>query len=252
MTTIRSLDPSVDVSQFFATPQQSQTKNRSLWDQLKPGATPYPVAPPSTIHTFAPIRSNISEVARLLVIGSSHYDDQVPKFNPGETQAKILLAMFSTPADVQAPHNTVQFLQPNIDWFDAATDHERLALNQLHRYGHEKAALRLNTLIEDCAEDNENLLPESVESLTNFFLINKPQYPGPGIFCDDKGVLNIQWSIPPKSNPDTNSPGLLILDFISEYEVKFVANIDGVYESETVNTKDIMDTIEPFIERLEW
>lgn len=145
-------------------------------------------------------------------------------------------------------------LEPNVYWSDFTSDNEIHALDQLFRSGHKQAALRLNTLIEDCAEDDEKIRPESIQSFIDFFLRNKPRYPGPGIFCDDNGILSIQWSIPQTIDPDdrkTIRPGLLNLDFISVDQIEYIINVDGTFKEQTVRQNEIVTIIKPLLDRLD-
>ncbi|MDE0068769.1 MAG: hypothetical protein OXO48_03580 [Caldilineaceae bacterium] len=139
-----------------------------------------------------------------------------------------------------------------LDWQQENVTH---ALDRLSLNGHKQAALRLRTLIKDCAEDDEMIRPESIQCLTDFFLRNKPRYPGPGIFCDDNGILSIQWSIPQTIDPNddkTKRPGLLNLDFISEDQIEYIINVDGTYKEQTVRQKEIVTIIKPFLDRLDY
>lgn len=134
------------------------------------------------------------------------------------------------------------------------SEHETLALYRLQHHGHRQAAQRLATIIEDYYEDGITIQPESIESFIDFFLTNNPRYPGPGIFCDDNGILSLQWSIPQGINQaahDLDPYGLLNLDFVAENQIDCIINVDNVYEKQSVSPDEVMTKIKPFLQRLD-
>ncbi len=140
-------------------------------------------------------------------------------------------------------------------WSEHASESEKHVLDRLYRKGHERAAQRLNHLIEIFADDEDKLAPESVEAFACFFLTNRPQYPGPGIFGDDEGHVGIQWRIPSSRSPDgddLNSDGILFLEFVSPEQVSYFGDAEDISLEGEASLNEIMEAIKPFTKRLDW
>ncbi len=142
------------------------------------------------------------------------------------------------------------------EWSEHASGFEKHVLKRLHEEGHEKIAERLNLLIEFLAEDGEKFTRESVFTFAVFVLTNRPQYPGPGIFGDDDGHLGIQWRIPSNSLPsedNSNSGGILYLEFISPDRVSYFCDADdSEMKVGEARLSEIMEVIKPITRRLDW
>ena len=146
------------------------------------------------------------------------------------------------------------------EWSIYASGYEHV-LNLLFESGHENAAYRLNELIEILADDNDVLVVDSVVAFTRFFLVYRPRYPGPAIVSDDNGNLGIQWKIPldnPSESGKRSKGGILYLKFYSPSLISFIGTLRSKGGSEVVRLKgeasleSIMETIEPFVNRLDW
>lgn len=141
-------------------------------------------------------------------------------------------------------------------WSEQASIRETKILDLLHKEGFEKIAARLDLLIEDLAEDNEVFTWESLLAFAHFVRIERPQYPGPGIFGDDNGHVGIQWRVPPEISPDTtdlNNAGILYLEFISQNRIRCFGSAEGIENlNEETTLPELMNTIKEFTERLDW
>ena len=100
-----------------------------------------------------------------------------------------------------------------------------------------------------------------MKAVAEFFIENRPKYPGPVIVSDDDGQIGVQWKVKSDQSPDEDEPvrrGLLYLKFYSKERVNCFCTLRSSRSAETfrldksVGLDEIMDLIEPFVERLDW
>ena len=180
------------------------------------------------------IQEVIERVARTLVSSTQSYSDQKLEH-------------------LYAPHS--------IEWSSHATRDQERILSRLFNSGHENVARRLSSLIDILFEDGDNLAVESMEAVAKFFIVNGPKYPGPIIVSDDDGLIGVQWRIPLDqlhAEGEGNKGGILYLKFVSDRQVNYVGTFrspggtKAIRYNDSTNLEQIMNKIEPFLERLDW
>ena len=139
-------------------------------------------------------------------------------------------------SDLEATANSreyVLFLAPNRptppEWSEYTTVKEKSVLSRLFFHYREEAALRLSELIEIIAEnpdDDDVLLPESLEYAANFFIEHQPPYsPFGTIAAGNDGVVSVEWRLPMTLPPDhrwKNCDGILSMRFLPSGKITFV------------------------------
>ena len=138
-------------------------------------------------------------------------------------------------SDLKAPSNSrgcVLLLAPNRSappgWSEYTTNRERSVLNRLFSSYKEDAALRLNELIEIIAQDpddDDTLIPDSLEYAADFLIEYRPPYsPFGTISAGNDGVVSAEWRLPVKPPPDPrwkNCDGILTLRFLPSGKITF-------------------------------
>ncbi|MDE0630122.1 MAG: hypothetical protein OXH73_01315 [Caldilineaceae bacterium] len=145
------------------------------------------------------------------------------------------------------------------EWSRYATEREKAILDRLVSREHGKVADRLNCLIEMFAEDEEvdRLVPESVQSIAEFFIGNDP--PHPAIVADYDGTLAVEWRLPLTLAPDEkwqNCDGILCMEFLLSGEIEYFGGARAVGDEKELriegvaSQKENMQEIAPFLRRL--
>lgn len=151
---------------------------------------------------------------------------------------------------------------PNVvasEWSRYATEREKAVLDRLVARDHGKVAGRLNSLIEMFAKDEEvdRLVPESVQSIADFFIGNDP--PHPAIVADYDGTLAVEWRLPLTLAPDErwqNCDGILCMEFLPSGEIEYFGGARAIGDEEELriegvaSQKGIMKEIAPFLNKL--
>ncbi len=139
----------------------------------------------------------------------------------------------------------------------AILSREQLVFDSLSREGHFGVYQQLFEIIEDVSEDpdEEELLPESLESVAKFFLTTMLP---PGSISIHEGTLTASWRLPhtmPPSDGWNNSDGFLFLRFLPSglincvMETRPTNDHEGTYIVSEIELSQVVEKTQPFFTR---